>query len=398
MAEIHKTPDALEIIRSRRNIFAAAFCILPLAVLTWGLVSAASPFFSSDANKGAVVSLLLMSAVWIVIAGVILWNFFGKEILIIADGRVSLKKTTPFTIYKRSISIDTVTNVDIVRASFQEKFKDRFQLLISSSSRPLHFAVGLPPDELHKLLDEIRRFIETRTLHTLPVPQSAPTVEPLDSYEQYVRQQAAEEEAEKSKSIPQKALSWFAALVWTLVGIIWNLAIIATIISMIKRGNWLQLIILIPFLAAGLFLAIVAYCCVSVFIGEVRDILRGSKRIGRQPCYAERLARPQRSKNLIMPPESAGCIFIDSSTEYRGELNVIEEDNQFFMIFSTCLDRTNNNITDLLKIPVNQIRGVLSDGIFPKKLIVLGPSGSEHVFTGVSKVLIKVIRAAPNFR
>lgn len=396
MDRINKSYNTLEIIRNERNLPAGVFCLLWLGLWTFGLITICKDvFFKEEFYVIEWLWIIIMALVWIWVGFGTLRALFGKEILFIVDEKLTICKMAVFVFYRRQIPITSIKNIDIVQKD-PDKEKEQYCLKFSAARKDLFFAVGIDTATLHEWLKEIRDFIEDQYELTLPPAESTASIKSQTSFERYITDQAKEEKEEQKKGLADKAISRLEALVFVAFGIIWNIAIIGGIIQAIKDRQWFTLIILIPFMIVGLFLAVVVavvvYACVRGFIEETVDVLKSNKRRGREPGYTARVTDMETGRERLLPPRLSRCILLEDKLEYRGELNIEKEDELLYLVFSTCLDK-NDEITDYIKIPVREITAVVQQGILLKKTIIRTIMDREYVFSGLSKTAARVIYA-----
>ena len=390
MNAIDKSCDQLQIRRSVKNLLAVGFWVLLLIGLTYQLVSLSyDVFFEKTVPEGGLFWVIVIALICLTIFFLILRNLVGEDILVITRQMLTIRKKAVFIFYKSQIPTKSITNVDIIYKGIVND-REQYCLEFSTAKKKLHFAAGEYTATLHKWLNEIRDFIEGRYDQTLKPAESAPSIKSESPLETYMRQQAEEEREEAKKGFAAKTMSWFAAFVWTAVGIIWNIAIICTVIRVIADGKWLVLIFLIPFMAAGVFLGFIAYTGIEVFISESINVFRRSRRRGREPGYASRISELGTEKERLLLPGMSGCILLQDNLEYRGELNIQKEDDKFYVVFSTCL-ADSDVITDYLKIPVREITAVSYKGGLTKKTVIVTIQGREYVFRGAPKMVAEMI-------
>jgi hypothetical protein len=73
-----------------------------------------------------------------------------------------------------------------------------------------------------------------------------------------------------------RLLSFLATMAWCVVAVIWNLAVIGTMIRAVAEGKTWVLLVMVPFVLIGLFLAVVLFASVQVGILHLFKIGRPS--------------------------------------------------------------------------------------------------------------------------
>jgi hypothetical protein len=104
-----------------------------------------------------------------------------------------------------------------------------------------------------------------------------------------------------------KPQSILAVLVWCVVAIIWNVAVFGTSVRAVINGNYLTLLIMIPFVLIGLVLLIVLYSSVRVGIESLLKI--GTPK----PPIITEVAKPPVLTESATPVESSDGISFKGS-------------------------------------------------------------------------------------
>ncbi len=64
----------------------------------------------------------------------------------------------------------------------------------------------------------------------------------------------------------QRAFGWFGVIAWCVCGLVWNWAVLASLVRAAAKGQSWIMVMLIPFSVAGWFLLLVLFVCVGLAI------------------------------------------------------------------------------------------------------------------------------------
>jgi hypothetical protein len=257
---IYDQPGALILNRSRGNVLIGIFLLVWLSGWSYFLFSIIKDTLSNE-SEFPLLAFLLVST--IVVGGFTLFIYkcFGREKLLIGKDGIEWELTAILRFRHRLIPLSDVIAIDLRATETSEDGEDENNyvgvLLIKGTENEINFGKGLSGEELHKLLDEVRVFVESNLFISLEPVKGALEIAPISDSEW---QEKKEEENPETTS--DKIIGWITVPVFILAGCLMLYGGIQAILS----GHFIGIIFGLFFVILGFFLSVsLTWATISIF-------------------------------------------------------------------------------------------------------------------------------------
>jgi hypothetical protein len=251
------------VLERRPGTGGGCFLVLWLPLWIYGTVKVAQEIGSHPDIRGW-GGLALMVAIALAATGTLIWAFWGRERLIIGPQTLERQFSAGVVLRRWNANVLNIKGVEVVNRAGDARRRDGHGLSLRLPADQIVFGRGLTADGADYLKGTIERYL--RELKVTGIREPAPAPAPPSP------EPVAEPEEDSLKGVPRPLrwlLSGVAQVVWAGAGILWNLAILGTLVRAIRDGQIGTVLILIPFLIIGLVLAVVAFVIVSEWIKAV---------------------------------------------------------------------------------------------------------------------------------
>jgi hypothetical protein len=160
------------IIPSRKNYFTLAFLMVWLAGWTIGGIAAITALLM-PATEGLPQAFMLFwlcgwAIGWIFATTTILWQLFGKEIIIVTSGVLTIYKSLHFGFHRKMYAVGNIRNMEHHAQPARSKFYNKAQvgsifgisvLSFDYGAKTINFGRGLDKAEARNLLEFMKKKI-----------------------------------------------------------------------------------------------------------------------------------------------------------------------------------------------------------------------------------------------
>jgi hypothetical protein len=243
----------------------SAGCLLSLFLLAWSYatVSITAKALRSG-ESGALLGIVIMSLVWVIIFGLLIWSWFGREILIFTDTEVIHERRAFVRLTRNSGPLSRIQQVEILLPHERDGPKsEKYGVKVTSQDLEMELRADLARSEAVALCDRIRTWIEGHASGELdPPPEATLVAEP-----------EVEAKPSRTKRLFSSVGTTLACVFFAVIGIVWNISVVSMLIQHGRNGNWGMLGFVMPlFVLIGLFLGLLS---VVIIIEGIKIVVHG---------------------------------------------------------------------------------------------------------------------------
>jgi len=240
-------------------------CLLSLFLLAWSYatVSITAKALQSG-ESGALLGIVIMSLVWLFIFGLLIWSWFGRETLIFTDTEVIHERRAFVRLTQKSGPLSRIQQVEVLLPHERDGPKsEKYGVKVTSQDLEMALRADLARSEAIALCDRIRTWIEGHTSGEVePPPEASLAAEP-----------EVKAKPSRSKRLFSSVGTTLACVFFAVIGIVWNISVISSLIRHGRNGNWGMLGFVMPlFVFIGLLLGLLS---VVIIIEGIKIVVQG---------------------------------------------------------------------------------------------------------------------------